>query len=74
MERNYLISMLIGKHAALGHLDSDSLRHQVDLDLLEGKMTPLGQEEGDQTLLDELLAEVMIHVLGRGINRKQRRG
>ena len=73
MERNYLIAMLLGKYFALGHITSDDLRHQVDLDLLDGKMKPLGQEDGDLILLDELLGEVMIHVMGRGINRKQRR-
>jgi len=66
--------MLIGKYVALGHTDTDSLRYQIDQDLLQSCFTPIGQESGDLNLLDELIGEAMMFVIGKGINRKQRRG
>lgn len=74
MERNWLICLLIGKYVALGHLTSDSLRYQIDQDLLTACFTPIGQEPGDLDFLDEILGEAMMFVIGKGVNRKQRRG
>lgn len=74
MERNYLICSLIAKYTALGHTDTDSLRYNIDEDLAMAKQKPLGQEEGDMQFLNEYLAEIQIFVMGKGINRRQRRG
>lgn len=75
MERNYLICMLIGQNVAANNsINSDDLKIQIDESLAKCCFTPLGTEEGDTQLLDELLGETMMYVIGQGINRKQRRG
>jgi len=74
MERRLLIACLTARYISLGYLNAESLRYQIDQDLLNAKQTPLGQEEEDLETLDLVLAEFMIYVMGQGINRKQRRG
>ena len=76
MERNYLICMLIGQYVAKHGQDvrSDALNLYLDECLIKCCFTPLGTEEGDLQLLDELLGETMMYVIGQGINRSQRRG
>lgn len=75
MERNYLICMLIGQCVAANKsTNSADLKLYVDEALLKCCFTPLGTEDGDTTLLEELLGETMMYVIGQGINRKQRRG
>lgn len=72
MERNYLICTLIGRFTALdANISPDDLRYKIDEKLLESCMTPI--DTNDVQLLDEVLAETMISVMGRGINRDQRR-
>ena len=73
MERNYLICMLIGQLVEKGARTSDELKEEIDKSLLKCCFTPLGTEEGDSQLLDELIGETMMYVIGQGINRKQRR-
>ena len=73
MERNYLLCSLIAKYTALGTHDSDSLRYNIDEDLAIARQKPLGQEPGDSQFIDEYLAEIQIFVMGKGVNRKQRR-
>lgn len=74
MERHYLICMLIGQCVATDrNLNSDDLKLKIDEALLKCCFTPLGTEDGDIQLLDELLGETMMYVIGQGINRKQRR-
>ena len=75
MERHHLVCMLIGWHTAKNpHISSDDLKLEIDNELFKAKFTPLGTEDGDLQLLEELLGETMMYVLGQGINRKQRRG
>jgi len=72
MERNYLICTLIGRFTALNqNISAEDLRYKIDEKLLESCMTPIDTK--DVQLLDEVLAETMISVMGRGINRDQRR-
>ena len=72
MERNYLMCALIGKHIALNqNIQGDKLRELIDEELLNSCMTPLGKD--DDQFLSEILAEIMISVMGKGINRGQRR-
>ena len=74
MERNYLICMLVGQFVAKdSSINSEDLRIKIDQALTKACMTTLGTEEGDIQLLNELLGETMIYVIGQGINRKQRR-
>ena len=76
MERNYLICMLIGQFIAKEgqSATSEKIKDYVDEALLKCCFTPLGREDGDLQLLDELIGETMMFVIGQGINRKQRRG
>ena len=74
MERNYLICVLLGKYIALKpDSTSDDLRYHIDEQLQRCCLPLLGAESGDNVLLQELTGEIMIYVLGQGINRKQRR-
>lgn len=41
--------------------------------LSDSKFTPLGTESGDLQLLDEMIAEFTMSVIGRGFNRSDRR-
>ena len=74
MERSNLICMLVGWHTAknpnMNHVD---LKIEIDNDLLNAKFTPLGTEDKDLQLMDELLGETMMYVIGKGYNRKDRR-
>lgn len=73
MERKYLLCALTSKYVALGVHDAKLLKEKLDMELLEAKQKPLGQELGDIEFLDEYFAEIQIFVMGKGINRKQRR-
>ena len=55
------------------NISSTDLRISIDDSLFESKFTPIGTEPNDLQLLDELLAETMMSVMGKGINRKTRR-
>jgi len=72
MERNYLICALMGKFVEQNHsITSIDLRIKIDQALQISCMTPLNSN--DIELLDEVTGEMMIHVIGRKINRSQRR-
>lgn len=72
MERNYLICALMGKFVEQDHsISTIDLRVKIDQALEVSCMTPLNI--GDTQLLDEVTGEMMIHVIGRKINREQRR-
>jgi len=74
MERSNLICCLVGKFSALKpDITAEDLRIKIDQHLQECNLTPLGTEKNDVELLQELLDETMISVLGAGINRKTRR-
>lgn len=74
MERSYLICMLVGWFTAKKpDIKADDLRIQIDQSLTDSKLTTLGSEPNDVQLLEELLGETMISVLGKGINRETRR-
>lgn len=74
MERSNLICMLVGWFTAKKpDITPDDLRIQIDQSLTDSKLTTLGTEPNDLQLLEELLGETMISVLGKGINRKTRR-
>ena len=67
--------MLIGRIAASNpSINGQDLREEIDKELTKCHFTLLGYEEGDTTLLDELIGETMMYVIGQGINRRQRRG
>jgi len=74
MERNYLICSLIGwfcaKESSIGGSD---LKIKIDQVLADSKFTSLGTEDTDMQLLDETAAELLMSVIGRGYNRKDRR-
>ena len=74
MERNWLICGMLGWFCAKEpDITSDDLRVQIDQLLSNSKFTPLGTEIGDLQLLDEMIGEFTMSVLGRGFNRKDRR-
>lgn len=74
MERDRLICCLVGRFTALEpNISSGDLKIKIDQHLQECNLTSIGTEEGDVELLQDLLDETMISVLGAGINRKQRR-
>lgn len=74
MERERLICCLVGKFVTLDpSITSQDLRIKIDQYLLESNLTGLGTEPNDIDLLQDLLDETMISVLGSGINRKNRR-
>lgn len=72
IEREKLICMLVGYYSAK-HPNTTGMDLTIYLDqqLIEANQPKLGKE--DVELLDSLLAETMIKVLGSGINRKIRR-
>jgi len=74
MERNYLICSLIGwfcaKESSIGGSD---LKIKIDQVLADSKFTSIGTEDTDMQLLDETAAELLMSVIGRGYNRKDRR-
>ena len=74
MERDRLICCLVGKYSALDKtINADYLRIKIDQHLSEVNMIPLGQEDGDVELMQDLLDETIFSVLSAGINRKTRR-
>lgn len=74
MERSNLICCLVGyftaKHPTISSID---LRIMIDQRLQESQLTLLGHEENDINLMQDLLDETIFSVMGRGINREQRR-
>ena len=74
MERYWLICGLLGWFCAKEpHITSQDLRIKLDQILAKSKFTPLGSEKGDLQLLDEMIAEFTMSLMGRGFNRKDRR-
>ncbi len=74
MERQKLICCLVGKFSALEPtINGEDLKIKIDQQLTNCNLTPLGNEEGDDELMEELLDELIISVYGAGINRKTRR-
>ena len=74
MERAWLICAQLGWYCAkYPNLASDDLRYKIDEFLIESKFTPLGTEDGDLTLLDEMISELTMAAMGRGFNRADRR-
>jgi len=74
MERNWLICGLLGWFCAIDRqISGKDLRIKLDQALSESKFTPLGTEDGDLILLDEMIAEFTMSVIGRGYNRAHRR-
>ena len=74
MERNYLICSLIGWFCAKeSSINGSDLKIKIDQTLADSKFTSLGTEHTDMQLLDEVTAELLMSVMGRGFNRKDRR-
>lgn len=74
MERHWLICGLLGWFCAKEpNITSLDLRIKIDQFLDDSKFTSLGAEAGDLQLLDEMIAEFTMSVIGRGYNRKDRR-
>jgi len=74
MERNYLICSLLGWFCAKqSDINGSDLKIKIDQVLADSKFTPLGTEDTDMQLLDETTAELLMSVIGRGYNRKDRR-
>jgi len=74
MERNYLICSLLGWFCAKqSDINGSDLKIKIDQVLADSKFTPLGTEDTDMQLLDETAAELLMSVIGRGRNRKDRR-
>jgi len=74
MERDRLICCLVGKFTALKpSITAEDLRIILDQHLMDCNITPLGTEPNDAELMQDLLDETAISVLGQGINRKMRR-
>ncbi len=74
MERSHLICGLIGQFCAEDQsVDSLDLRVKIDQVLIDSGFTVLGSEEGDTELLDEMIGEFQMSLIGRGYNRKDRR-
>jgi len=74
MERHHLICGLIGFYVCENHyIKGEDLSYKINNMLIDSKFTPLGTEDGDLQLLDEMIAEFTMSVIGRGFNRKDRR-
>ncbi len=74
MERKYLICMLVGKITEWKNdVSGEDLRYYIDERLEKCCLPLLGHDPEDDNLLNELLGETMIYVMGQGINRKTRR-
>ncbi len=74
MERYHLIAGLIGWFCAKEpSIVAENLRIKIDQVLADSKFTPLGTEDGDLLLLDEMWAEFLMSVMGRKFNRQDRR-
>ena len=74
MERSNFICCLVGfltaKHPNISGKD---LRIIIDQRLLESQLGIIGSESNDENLFQDLLDETIFSVMGRGINRDQRR-
>lgn len=74
MERNWIICAQLGYYCAKNpDIASKDLQIKIDQFLIDSKFTPLGTEEGDLALLDEMIAEMTMAGMGRGFNRDDRR-
>jgi len=74
MERNYLICGLLGWFCAKEpSIDGVDLKIKIDQVLEESGFTLLGTENDDLQLLDEMVAEFLMSVMGRKFNRQDRR-
>ena len=74
MERSNLICCLVGFFTANNpSISSSDLKIQIDDHLIKCHFTPLGQEENDLSLMDDLLNETIFSILAQGFNRKDRR-
>lgn len=74
MERHHMICGLLGFFVGENiNIKSVDLSFKINEMLLASKFTPLGSEEGDLQLLDEMIAEFTMSVIGRGFNRADRR-
>lgn len=74
MERDWYICSLLGYFCAKKPgITSDDLKIEIDQSLADSKFTPLGTEKNDLNLLDEMIGEITMSILGRGFNRKDRR-
>lgn len=74
MERDYLISGLMGWFCAKEpHIDGTDLKIKIDQVLSDSGFTLLGTQKDDLQLLDEMVAEFLMSVMGRKFNRKDRR-
>ena len=74
MERHHMICALVGYFIGLDkNIRSNDLSIRIDEILIASKFTALGKEDGDLRLLDELISEFTMSVIGRGFNRKDRR-
>lgn len=74
MERSHLISGLIGWFCAKEPgIDSIDLKIKIDQVLVDSGFTLLGTEKDDIHLLDEMVAEFLMSVMGKKFNREDRR-
>jgi len=74
MERNHLICALLGWFSAKQKsLDGPDLKIMIDQRLIECGFPPLGSEKDDHQLLLEMESELLMSVMGAGVNRKDRR-
>ena len=74
MQRDRLICSLAGWHAGKNpSISAEDLRIKIDNDLISSHFTPLGNEPGDLELIQELLDETVMMILGSQFNRKERR-
>ena len=74
MQRSHLICGLIGQFCKEDKsIDSLDLHVMIDQVLIDSGFTILGSEEGDTELLDEMIGEFQMSLIGRGYNRKDRR-
>lgn len=74
VERTWLICAQLGWYCAkFPNIKSEDLRIKIDQYLIDSKFTPLGTEDNDLTLLDEIIGELTMAAIGRGFNRADRR-
>ncbi len=74
MERSYLISGLMGWFCAKEpRIEGVDLKIKIDQVLFDSGFTLLGTEKDDLQLLDEMVSEFLMSVMGRKFNRKDRR-
>lgn len=74
MERSWLICGQLGYYCAKeADITSKDLQIKIDQFLIDSGFTPLGTEKGDLALLDEMIGEMTMAGIGRGVNRHDRR-